>query len=208
MGKVWKMPVLPVTPKPVIIAPTVDNESRSANAEVLFRSTGAKSLAQTLLLLPQTYLDAAGYEMAVIGREVIIDAQANYVPYDVGDLSASGDSDEYTPGSIDAAQIAMWFGGEIGPEAVAHGVVDVRRYALEQHENMEYHHPAMKKDSKGNVTGGGPVGGGPPGSGTGGPKYLERPLQKIEHTVVPRLAAAIAKVGDMNTAFVLMGLTE
>lgn len=205
MGKVWKVPVLPVTPKPVIVAPTVDNEHTSTNAGVVFRSTGAKSLAQTLLLLPQTFVDAAGYEMAVIAREVIIDSQANYVPYDVGDLSASGDSDEYVPGSkAETVQIAMWFGGEIGPEAKAHGVVDVRRYALEQHENMEFHHPAM--NFKTGV--GGPVGGGPPGSGTGGPKYLERPLQKIEHTVVPRLAAAIARVGDMNTAFVIMGLTE
>lgn len=204
MGKVWKMPLKAVTPKPVIIAPTVDNESRSDDAAVIFRSKGAKSLAATLLLLPQTYLDAAGSEMAVIGREVIIDAQANYVPYDVGDLSKSGDSDEFEPGSsAGRVQIAMWFGGEVGPEAASVGVVDVSAYALEQHENMEYHHPAMNGNRQG-----GPVGGGPPGSGTGGPKYLERPLQKMEPNVVPRLAAAIAKVNDMNPSFVEMGIRE
>lgn len=204
MGKVWKMPLPSVTPKPVIVAPTVDNESASVNAEVVFRSTGAKSLAATLIQLPQVYIDAAGYEMAVIGREVIMDAQANYVPVDTGDLSSSGDSDEYEQGSkYGKVLIAMWFGGEVGPEAASMGVADVRKYALEQHENMEYHHPALNSLGLG-----GPVGGGPPGSGTGGPKYLERPLQKIEHTVVPRLAAAIAKVGDMNPAFVLMALKE
>lgn len=205
MGKVWKMPLPVITPKPTIVAPTVDSESRSDNAEVIFRSSGARSLAATLLMIPQTYLDAAGYELAAIGREVIIDAQANYVPVDTGDLSASGDSDEYEPGSsAGRAQIAMWFGGEVGPEAASVGIRDVRRYALEQHENMEYHHPPMNKK-----TGvGGPVGGGPPGSGTGGPKYLERPLQKIEHTVVPRVSAAIARVNDMNAAFVEMGIRE
>lgn len=194
MGKVFKAPMQAADvarlAKIKVVPPTIDWKSGSEGAEVYFQSKGAKSLQETLLQLGSGMMEVAVEEMTKIAAEVILDAKENYVPVDTGNLRDSGNSDEYIPNrGQTVAQIAMWFGGVVTKEEAAHGVKDVRGYALEQHENLEYHHPAM--DYK---TGfGGPVGGGPPGSGTGGPKYLERPLQVMEPKVVPRIASRIAE---------------
>lgn len=172
-GKTFKMP--PLAPKAKFVPPTIDFESGSAGAEVSFTCRGLKSLEANLLSMPKIAVDAAGYEMADIAKEVIEDAQENFVPVDTGALKQSGDYDEYEPGKgIGIAHIAMWFGGVVGPEALEHGVIDVQAYALEQHENMEYRH---------NI---------------GGPKYLERPFMKAMPTILPRIAEAIDKAMGGN----------
>lgn len=180
MGKTWKaiLPAKQVT----FNKPTVDFVSGSNGAEVL-RVTGAQALRDNILLLPVAAREAAAREMAVIAAEVIEDAKENYVPVDTGDLRDSGDSDDYVPDSTEEVTIvAMWFGGEVTAEELAHGKKDVREYALEQHENMEYRHSV------------------------GGPKYLERPFVKIIDTVGPRIANAIAVALNLNSSFVSMAL--
>jgi hypothetical protein len=171
--------------KAALLAPTVDFTSGSEGADVFFSVSGIKSLSHNLLELSGASMDAAGYELATIAREIIEDAKENYCPYLFGHLKASGDSDEYQPNKgIQLTQIMMWFGGVVGPEAKEAGIVSANHYALEQHENMEFKHPI------------------------GGPKYLERPFDKVRPTILPRLAVAIGKALDMNPSFVSFGLGE
>lgn len=195
MGKTFKMP--PPAPKFVPKPPTRD--SGSTGAEVI-RTTGCESLIENLLALPQYALDAAGREMAVIAAEVIADAQETYVPIDKGDLRDSGDSDDWVPGGRDIQQIAMWFGGEPTSEQFAHGMKDTRKYALEQHENLELHHPPLKDRN----------------FQThelqffrpGGAKYLELPFDKMMPAIYPRIGDAVASALGMNSAFVKMAITS
>lgn len=175
---VWRMP--PPLPKPDPIPRIVDFVSEGAGAEVL-RVTGCAQLAANLLQLPLICREAACREMAVIAHEVIETAKATFVPIDTGDLKDSGDSDPYMPGTTqEVTDIAMWFGGEVGPEAAAHGVKDTRLYALEQHENMEYNH-----------------------HGIGGPKYLETPFNNILSDITPRIARAAAEAIGLNPNFII-----
>lgn len=161
----FRMPALPK--KIVLTPPKVDFVSESEGAEVSFKAIGLEALEENLKKLAPAVQNAAGYEMAKIAAEIIEDAKENYVPVDTGDLKASGDSDSYDETKLfSIIKIAMWFGGEVGPEALEHGVKDVRSYALEQHENLLFHH---------NV---------------GGPKYLERPFLIAEPTMLKRIADA------------------
>lgn len=185
MGKTWKMPPLP--PKAQFLAPKIDFVTSGAGAEVM-RLVGAEALAANILMLPMIIRNAANREMSIIAHEIILDAQENYVPVDVGNLRDSGDSDEAVENSTqEITQIGMWFGGEPTVEQTAHGVVDVRKYALEQHENMEYKHndPARPQ---------------------AGAKYLERPFVTKMPDIGPRIARAIAEALGMNSAFVSMAL--
>lgn len=185
MGKTWKMP--PPIKKPAYVAPAVDFVSGSNNGEVV-RCIGADALIANLMMLPQIARDAANREMAMIAHDVIIDAQVNYVPVDTGDLLRSGDSDEASEGTTQAVnQIAMWFGGELTGEQLSVGVKDVRAYALEQHENMEFkHHDATRPQA--------------------GAKYLEKPFLAAVPTVGPRIANAVAEAMGLNPSFVAFGL--
>lgn len=195
MGKTFKMPPLP--PKFVPKPPTVD--SASAGAEVV-RTVGFESLMENLLALPQYALDAAGREMAVIASEVIDDAQETYVPIDKGDLKDSGDSDDWVSGMRDLQQIAMWFGGEPTAEQATHGAKDVRKYALEQHENLELHHPPLK-DRVAHINA-------EQFFRPGGAKYLELPFSKKIPSIYPRIADAVAATLGTNASFVKMALTS
>jgi hypothetical protein len=78
----------------------------------------------------------------------------------------------------------MWFGGVVGPEALEAGIVSAEKYALEQHENLEFKHSI------------------------GGPKYLERPFDKVRPTILPRVAKVIGESLGLSQAFVQFGLGE
>jgi hypothetical protein len=124
-------------------------------------------------------MDAAGAELSIIAHEIIEDAKENYVPFRTGVLKDSGDSDEYIPNrGIELTQIAMWFGGVVGPEALEHGVRSAQEYALVQHEDLTFHHEF------------------------GGPKYLERPYDQAVGKVPDRLAQAVSNAlgGDSGLA--------
>jgi hypothetical protein len=180
---VWKMP--PAPRKPAFVPPTVDFISGSEGADVYFSVSGIKSLSKNLMELSGASMDAAGNELSVIAHEIIEDAKENYVPFLFGHLKASGDSDEYTPGKgIQLTQIMMWFGGVVGPEALEAGIVSAEKYALEQHENLEFKHSI------------------------GGPKYLERPFDKVRPTILPRVAKVIGESLGLSQAFVQFGLGE
>lgn len=165
MGKTWKLPPLP----PKAELPKLDFVSGSQDAEVV-EIYGTQALYNNILKMQEVCVDAAGYEMEAIAREVIQDAQDNYVPVVTGNLQKSGDSDDYKPGRNQGIRIAMWFGGVVGPEALAAGVVDVREYAAEIHDNLTLNHPHG-----------------------GGAKYLALPFDKIRGTITGRLAQAVGK---------------
>lgn len=184
----FRMP--PPPPKLVVEPPEPPWQSGGTGSDVLFQISGIEALAATLRSMPKVYRDAAGYEMANIAHEVVDDAKDNYVPFRFGGLKDSGDADEYDPNGsgVDITQIAMWFGGpaavsvsDVSVHSIAskqhraiHSeglhIVDPSLYALAQHEDLSYHHH-------------------PPPDQTG-PKYLERPLIKIQDTIVPRIAKA------------------
>lgn len=90
--------------------PEVTFQSGSEGADVFFKATGLQALEDNLRALGKVAVDAAGYEMADIMREVIIDSQENYVPVDTGDLHDAANSDDYTPGSgATITKIAAWY---------------------------------------------------------------------------------------------------
>lgn len=184
----WKMPPLP--PKPAFQPKSVDFTSEGAGAEVL-RVLGAKALAENILMLPLIAREAAAREMAIIAHDIIVDAQINYVPVQTGNLSRSGDSDPYVEGSTQqVTSIGMWFGGVVSPEALSHGVADVRKYALEQHEDMMLDHSKSI---------GGPL---------NGAKYLERPFVKMIPEINKRISVAVAAALNSNPAFINLAISE
>jgi hypothetical protein len=186
-------------PSPIVQPPIkLDFKSGGADADVSFSFTGMDDLATLLLSAPGAVRQACGYEMADIAHEVIALSKDEYVPRDTMALYDSANADEYDP-RTDAGitQIGMWYaapgyasmssdtnfvtatdkeGKVIGTyrQSTGHGggmvLKQPEKYALEQHENMEYDH-----------------------HGIGGPKYLERPFMLKQPEVFPRLAAVYAQ---------------
>lgn len=168
----WRLPPLP--PKPRMERPKVDFVSGGADSDVSVSYSGLEALEANLRKIGEYAMDAAGYEMANIQRDVIADAKGDswdtsLVPIQFGDLRDSGDHDEYKPGRGQSfIQIASWFGAPIGPEASEAGIKDTSIYAAAQHEDLTYQHEY------------------------GGPKYLEIPFERHRPTVAPRIAKAVA----------------
>lgn len=176
----WRMPPIPPTPR--LEKPKVDFVSGGAGSDVEFSYSGLEALEANLLKLGEYAMDAAGYEMANIARDVIADAKGetwddSMVPILSGALRDSGDHDEYAPGRAQSfIQIAMWFGAPIGPEAREAGIKDTHVYAIAQHEDLTFAHEY------------------------GGAKYLEIPFEARKPEVAPRIAKAVGRALGGTTA--------
>jgi hypothetical protein len=157
-----------------------------------------EALMENIKLLPMAWQDAAGFEVASILAEVIATAKDGLVPFRTGELNSSGGSDDYEPGKdIQITQLYCWFGAPPTGEgsttqamneaesatAGLHTIVPPSEYALIQHEDLTFNHP-----------------------GGGGPKYLEIPFLAAVPTVIPRIAAAIGNVSQMNPEFLVFAL--
>ena len=193
MGKLLP-PLPPLRPKIAFVAPTQDFSSGNEDLAVI-RSFGMKALLANLAILPAAIVDAAGFEVATIMREVILESQETYVPVDTGDLSESGNSDEYVAGSGvgGIATLRAWFGESMGETAHARGVHDPYLYALEQHENTELHHPPLHTRTKEMA--------GHAFFRPGGPKYLETPFNNKAPSVAPRVGKAISETLTFSAPF-------
>ena len=116
---------------------------------------------------------AVNKEIHKIATEVLNESRA-LVPFDKGILSGSGHLRAGGAASKTVMSQTVEYGGPAAP------------YALVQHENLRYFHPA--KSAK------------PPGTGPGTPgetraaKYLEWPAKRKRMVLVPRMIAAIKKV--------------
>ena len=114
---------------------------------------------------------AANQEIHKIATEILNESRA-LVPFDKGILSGSGHLKAGGGGSKLVMSQTVEYGGPGAP------------YALVQHEDLDYFHPA--KDRGGTSTG-------IPGQNRAA-KYLEIPAKRHQATVVPRLIAAIKRV--------------
>ena len=114
---------------------------------------------------------AANREIHKIATEILNESRA-LVPFEDGILSGSGHLKAGGAGSNLVMSQTVEYGGPAAP------------YALIQHEDLDYFHPA--KDRGGTSTG-------IPGQNRAA-KYLEIPAKKHQATVVPRLIAAIKRV--------------
>lgn len=189
----WSM--VPPPPMPSI-RKKADYKSGGADADVEFEVRGIDYLEQLLRWYPKATRAVAGLKMADILSEILADSKENYVPRDTMALHDSGAHDEYDPAiDQDITQLAIWYaapgyanvsadtnfvtatdveGKVIGTyrQSTGHGggmvLKQPERYALEQHENMEYKHPF------------------------GSAKYLEIPFNKRAHNVPAEIAAAIS----------------
>ncbi len=116
---------------------------------------------------------AANKEIHKIATEVLNESRA-LVPFQDGILSGSGHLKAGGAASKTVISQTVEYGGPAAP------------YALVQHENTKFFHPA--KSAK------------PPGTSPGVPgetraaKYLEWPARRKRMVLVPRLIAAIKKV--------------
>ena len=129
--------------------------------------TGIRELKRLLKTADVKIVGAVAQEMSQI-TDAIAQESRGLVPFDEGILSGSQVvTKKPTPVGFNGS---VEFGGPAAP------------YALVQHENLDYFHPAKVR--------GGP---GPPGE-TKGAKYLEMPAKKHQVTVVPRCIAAIKRV--------------
>lgn len=193
-----KLPPLPQFKSPANIeatkkAPEITFQSGSEGADVYFQATGLGALEENLKSLGRVAMDAAGYEMAAIMREIIIDSQENYVPVDSGDLHDTADSDEYQPNRGETiTKIAAWYAAPgQGAERVAAptrasrarlaelheiggSIHDPAKYALDQHENPTYVHGLNWS-----------------GSGLGQPEYLKRPFDAKVPSMLERIGKAV-----------------
>jgi hypothetical protein len=135
--------------------------------------TGINELKRTLKGADIRIRMAANQEIHKIATEILNESRA-LVPFQDGILSGSGHLKAGGAGSNLVMSQTVEYGGPAAP------------YALIQHENEDYFHPA--KSAK------------PPGTGPGIPgqtraaKYLEMPAKRHQATVVPRLIAAIKRV--------------
>ncbi|MBT4072348.1 MAG: hypothetical protein HOE75_01500 [Chloroflexi bacterium] len=133
--------------------------------------TGINELKRLLKTADVKIVGAVAQEMSQI-TDAIAQESRGLVPFDEGILSGSQVvTKKPTPVGFNGS---VEYGGPAAP------------YALIQHENEDYFHPA--KSAK------------PPGTGPGIPgqtraaKYLEMPAKRHQATVVPRLIAAIKRV--------------
>jgi hypothetical protein len=114
---------------------------------------------------------AANKEIHKIATEVLNESRA-LVPFQDGILSGSGHLKAGGAASKTVISQTVEYGGPAAP------------YALVQHENTKFFHPAKAR---------GGVSPGIPGE-TRGAKYLEWPARRKRMMLVPRLIAAIKKV--------------
>ena len=114
---------------------------------------------------------AANKEIHDIANDLVNEA-GSLAPFKEGILEGSGVVTGKAPVTSPLITLTVKFGGAAAP------------YALVQHENLDYFHPA-KAD--------GGTGPGIPGQ-TRGAKYLEMPAKRHQATIVPRLLAAIKAV--------------
>ena len=114
---------------------------------------------------------AVNQEIHKIATEILNESRA-LVPHDKGILSGSATLRAGGAGSRTVMSQTIEYGGPAAP------------YALTQHENLYYFHPARAR------------GGSSPGTPgeTRGAKYLEWPVKRKRKTLVPRLIAAIKRV--------------
>jgi hypothetical protein len=135
--------------------------------------TGINELKSLLKTADVKIRMAANQEIHKIATDILNESRA-LVPFDKGILSGSGHLVAGGGGSKLVMSQTVEYGGPAAP------------YALIQHENEDYFHPAKSAT--------------PPGTGPGIPgqtraaKYLEMPAKKHQATVVPRLIAAIKRV--------------
>ena len=134
---------------------------------------GINDLKRTLKEADFKIRMAANREIHKIATDILNESRA-LVPFHHGILSGSGHLVAGGGGSKLVMSQTVEYGGPAAP------------YALVQHENADYFHPAKSAT--------------PPGTGPGIPgqtraaKYLEMPAKKHQATVVPRLIAAIKRV--------------
>ncbi len=114
---------------------------------------------------------AANQEIHKIATEILNESRA-LVPFADGILSGSGHLKGGGAGSNLVMSQTVEYGGPAAP------------YALIQHEDLDYFHPA--KDRGGTSTG-------IPGRNRAA-KYLEMPAKRHQATIVPRLIGAIKAV--------------
>ena len=114
---------------------------------------------------------AANKEIHKIATEVLNESRA-LVPFQDGILSGSGHLKAGGAASKTVISQTVEYGGPAAP------------YALVQHENLRYFHPAKAR------------GGSSPGTPgeTRAAKYLEWPVKRKRMVLVPRMIAAIKRV--------------
>jgi len=140
-----------------------------ATSDMPVKVTGIRELKRLLKTADVKIVGAVAQEMSQI-TDAIAQESRGLVPFDEGILSGSQVvTKKPTPVGFNGS---VEFGGPAAP------------YALVQHENLDYFHPAK-------VRGG--TGPGTPGE-TRGAKYLEMPAKRHQVTVVPRCIAAIKRV--------------
>ena len=135
--------------------------------------TGINELKRILKTADFKICMAANVEIHKIASAILSESKA-LVPFDKGILRGSAHLKAGGAASKVVMSQTVEYGGPAAP------------YALIQHENEKFFHPA--KSAK------------PPGTGPGIPgetqaaKYLEMPAKKYQALVVPRLIAAIERV--------------
>ena len=133
--------------------------------------TGINELKSILKTADLKIRMAANVEIHKIASAILSESKA-LVPFDKGILRGSGHLRAGGAASKVVMSQTVEFGGPAAP------------YALVQHENTKFFHPAKAR---------GGVSPGIPGE-TRGAKYLEWPARRKRMVLVPRLIAAIKKV--------------
>ena len=109
-------------------------------------------MAERLKKLAAKYPDAIGRALFVAGENIMRISKRDFVPVDLGPLRASGHVRPPERGQGTMISVALVYGG---PSA---------RYAIEQHENLDYQHTV------------------------GEAKYLEKPLKAAAGGMVKELS--------------------
>jgi len=135
------------------------------------RLNGIRDLRRILATAEPKIRIAVNQEIHKIANEMLSKSKA-LVPFEDGILRGSGILKQGGAGSGTVTSQTVEYGGPAAP------------YALVQHENMRFFHPAKAR---------GGVGPGTPGQ-TRGAKYLEIPAKEAQVKLVPRLIAAIKGV--------------
>ena len=135
------------------------------------RLTGVKDLRRILATAEPKIRIAVNQEIHKIANEILVKSKT-LVPFEDSYLRGSGILVKGGRASASVTTQTVSFGGPAAP------------YALVQHENVRFFHPAKDR---------GVTGPGTPGQ-TRGAKYLEIPAKEAQVKLVPRLIAAIKAV--------------
>ena len=134
------------------------------------RLTGVRDLRRILATAEPKIRIAVNQEIHKAANEILSHSKA-LVPFHDGILRGSGILKQGGAGSTTVTSQSVEFGGPAAP------------YALVQHENMKFFHPAKAR---------GGVGPGQPPQRSA--KYLEGPAKAMQAKLVPRMIAAIKAV--------------